>query len=253
MASGASDRVLPGLAGQVAGILRRHWRLALPPAAALGAGADAVLLLHRNLLGELLVGVLLAIGFELYVAYAELIVAADRRAPTRPRMRAMLRRALPLTPALVVASTVAVTLPLAAAGALVIPGLWLATRWSLFAPAIVHENLGPVAALRRSTTLVRGAFWPVAFAVTGSVLIEHAVIHATAHSAEPALGSAALGLVGAAIATAAVSGPAAFTISVVYERLASDVRAGPPLGRVHPRPANAARSRSAMSAIGGRD
>jgi hypothetical protein len=252
MARGASDRVLRGLAGQVAGILRRHWRLALPPAAALGAGADAVLLLHRDLLGELLVGVLLAIGFEIYVGYAELIVAADR-APGSPRMRAMLRRAMPLTPALVLSSTVAVTLPLAATGALVIPGLWLATRWSLFAPAIVHEGLGPAAALRRSATLVRGAFWPVAIAVTGSVLIEHAVIHATAHTAEPALGSAALGLVGAAVATAAVSGPAAFTISVVYERLASDVRAGAPLGRVHPRPADAAGSRSAVSATGGSD
>lgn len=252
MGRGASDRVLHGLAAQVVGILRRRWVLAVPPAALLGAGADAILLTHRDVLAEVAVGVLLAVGFEIYVAYAELIVAADRDG-TVTGMRATLRRALPFTPALVVASTVAVTLPLAATGALVIPGVWLATRWSLFAPAIVHERLPPRAALRRSSTLVRGAFWPVAIAVTGSMLIEHVVIHGTAHAAEPALGSRALGLIGAAIATALVSGPAAFTISIVYERLAAGVPAGRPVGRVHPRPDEGAGSRSALTATGGSD
>lgn len=193
----------------------------------LGAGADAVVLLHEHLAAEIAVGVLLAVAFELYVGYAELIVAADRGEPPRPSPFSMLRRAVPLTPALVGASLLAVTLPLAASGLLVVPGLWLATKWSLFAPAIVHERLGPTSALARSSTLVRGVFWPVAVAATGSLLIEHAVIHGTAHTAEPVLGSPLLGLVGAAVATAAVSGPAAFTISIVYERLAERVHAGP--------------------------
>jgi hypothetical protein len=192
----------------------------------LGAGADAVVLLHEHLAAEIAVGVMLAVAFELYVGYAELIVAADRGAPPRPSTLSMLRRAVPLTPALVGTSVLAVTLPLAASGLLVVPGLWLATKWSLFAPAIVHERLGPMSALARSSTLVRGVFWPVAVAATGSLLIEHAVIHGTAHTAEPALGSPLLGLVGAAVATAAVSGPAAFTISIIYERLAEGVHAG---------------------------
>jgi hypothetical protein len=236
---GAPQPVLPGLVREVGGILRRNWVLALPPAALLGAGADAVLLLHDNLLAEVLAGILLAIAFEMYVGYAELIVALDRGHAPRIGSGALLRRAMPLTVPLVLASIAGVTLPLAATGLLVIPGLWLLTRWSLFAPAIVHERLGPFAALSRSSQLVRGAFWVVFFTVTLSVLVEHAIIHGTAHTAEPALGSTAMGLLGAALATALVSAPAAFTISVVYERRIGDVYAGPAAGSVHHRPVEA--------------
>jgi hypothetical protein len=241
----APQPVLPGLPREIAGILRRNWVLALPPAALLGAGTDAVLLLHDHLIAEILVGVLLAIAFEMYVGYAELIVARDRGHTPQTGSRQLLRRAMPLTGPLVIASVVAVTLPLAATGLLVIPGLWLLTRWALFAPAIVHERLGPFDALARSSDLVRGAFWAVFISVTLSVLVEHAVIHATAHAAEPALGSIALGLVGAALATALVSAPAAFTISVVYERRIGDVYAGPASGSVHHRPAESPAGRSA--------
>jgi hypothetical protein len=103
--------------------------------------------------------------------------------------------------------------------------LWLMTRWALFAPAIVHEGLRPMVSLRRSSELVRGAFWPVLIAVTGSVLVEHAVIHATAQTAQPLLGPAWAGLIGAALATMIVSPPAAFTISLVYERRSEQAHA----------------------------
>jgi hypothetical protein len=234
VAAGASQRVLPGLAADVGGILRRHWIAAIVPAALLGAAADAVLLLHEHLIAEILAGLAIAVAFELYIGYAELIVGADRSPGPRPGILVLLARALPLTTGLVLASLVAVTLPLAATGLLVIPGLWLLTRWALFAPALVHERLGPWDALRRSSDLVRGAFWVVFGTVTLSVLLEHAVIHATAHEAEPALGSLALGLLGAALVTAAVSGPAAFTISIVYERLAAGVHAPPAIGEPAP-------------------
>jgi hypothetical protein len=230
-----SQRVLRGLAGEVGGILRRHWFAALIPAALIGAGADAVYFVRDDIAAEIAVGLALVIAFELYVGYAELIVAADRGPGVRPAITTMLWRALPLTPALVIASLEAVTIPLAATSLLVIPGFWLLTRWSLFAPAIVHEKLGPIASLRRSNALVRGVFWPVALAVSLSVLIEHAVIHATAHEAEPLLGSAVLAVIVAAAATAAVSAPAAFTISVVYERLAGEVHTGEDSGSTHPR------------------
>jgi hypothetical protein len=214
-----SQVVLPGLAGEVGGVIRRHLVAAAVPAAVLGAGADAITLVRHELGAEIVLGLVLAMAFELYVAYAELIVAADRAGGSRPPVARILWAATPRTLALVVASAVAVTLPLAATGLLVLPGLWLLTRWSLFAPAIVHERLAPMASLRRSAELVRGAFWPVALAVTGSVLIEHGVIHGTVHAAEPLTGSFALGLLGAALATMLVSPPAAFTISLVYERL----------------------------------
>jgi hypothetical protein len=241
----APQPVLPGLPREVAGILRRNWALALPPAALLGAGADALVLLHDHLLAEILVGVLLAIAFEMYVGYAELIVALDRGHAPRVGAGRLLHRAMPLTVPLVIASLAAVTLPLAAAGLLVIPGLWLLTRWALFAPAIVHERLGPLAALSRSSTLVRGAFWAVFISVTLSVLVEHAIIHTSAHAAEPLLGSTLMGLIGAGVLVALVSAPAAFTISVVYERRIGEVYAGPGTGSVHHRPAEPPAGRSA--------
>jgi hypothetical protein len=223
----ARPTVLRGLPGEVAGVLRRHWLAALIPAALLGAGADLIEILRHHLAAEIALGVLLAVLFEIYVGYAELIVGADRTDTPAPSITRLLHRALPFTAALVLASAVAVSLPLAASGLLLIPGLWLMTRWALFAPAIVHEGLGPLASLRRSSELVRGAFWIVFATVTVSVLVEHAVIHATAHTAEGLLGSPALGLVGAALAVMIVSPPAAFTISIVYERLERAARERP--------------------------
>ena len=247
MTASRSRLVLAGLPREVGGILRRHWVAAVPPAALLGALAGTLVLVRHDLGGEILIGLLLAVMFEIYVGYAEVIVAADRSTGPRPPIATMLRRALPMTVPLVLASLVAVSVPVAATGLLVIPGFWLLTIWSLFAPVIVHEKLGVRASLTRSRALVRGAFWAVAASVSLSVLVEHGVIHAAAHTTTDAAGSTLLGLAGAALATALVSGPAAFTISVVYERLAGDVRASPPHGGVHPRPADAPQSRSAMS------
>lgn len=231
MSGGSPNVVLRGLSREVAGVLRRHPAAALVPAAVLGAGADAVEVLRDHVDAEIALGLVLALAFDLYVGYAELLVAADRGEGPRPSVHELLRRAATVTPALLVASVIAVSLPLAATGLLVLPGLWLLTRWVLFAPAIVHEALGPRAALARSAALVRGAFWVVAGSATIAMLVEHAVIHGTAHNAEPALGSHLLGLAGAALATTAVSPPAAFTISIVYERRAAawrDARDGLP-------------------------
>ncbi|MDP9143156.1 MAG: hypothetical protein M3N43_00385 [Actinomycetota bacterium] len=44
--------------------------------------------------------------------------------------------------------------------ALIIPGLWLAGCFTMISPVIALENVGPVAALRRSFALVRGRWWP---------------------------------------------------------------------------------------------
>jgi hypothetical protein len=216
--TGSSGPLLGGLVGEVAGVLRRHKVAAVLPAIVLGAGADALELLRHDLSAQIAIGLLLALLFELYVGYAELLMAADHeREPVR--MRVLLRRATRATPPLVGASLIAVSIPLAATGLLVLPGLWLMTIWSLFAPAIVHERLRPRAALSRSAALVRGAFWAVAASVTVAVLVEHAVIHSTAHSTEPVFGSQWLALVITALAVGLVSPPAAFTISLVYERL----------------------------------
>lgn len=202
-------------------MIRRYPVALLLPAALLGATADTLQLVKQSPLAVVGVGLGLALAFELYVAYAErVLLEAERRAP-RIRVTRVVRSAVPLVPALLVASVVAVTLPLAATAALVIPGLWLATRWSLFAPAISKERLGPLAAIRRSSELVRGHFRMVFLTVTLSLLIEHAVIHGTAFSAEPLLDSRLAALIGAAVVITLVSPVAALTISVVYDRLAA--------------------------------
>lgn len=220
MSGGGARTLLRGLPREVAEVVWRHRVAALGPAAVMGAGADVVTVVGHHLGGEIAVGILLAVVFEMYVGYAELLIAADRRQGPRPSLRLLLRDAWLLTPRLLLTSVPAVGLPLMATGLLVVPGLWLLTRWSLYAPAIVHQNLSARQGLARSAELVRGNFWAVACSVTAALLIEHAVIHGTAHSAAPVLGSDALGLIAAALATAVVSPPAAFTISLVYERLA---------------------------------
>ncbi|HMS76982.1 glycerophosphoryl diester phosphodiesterase membrane domain-containing protein [Gordonia sp. (in: high G+C Gram-positive bacteria)] len=56
------------------------------------------------------------------------------------------------TPALAIAAVVVALTTL-------VPMVWLAVRVSLTLPALFTENLGPVAALRRSWTLTDGLFW----------------------------------------------------------------------------------------------
>ena len=221
-APGQPDAPLRSEWAHSAAIVRRHPVAALMPAFALGAGADSLQLVGSGIAAQVAVGVALAVAFELYVAYAERLLIEIEHENGRVEVAHLLRGALPILPPLLAAGLLAVTLPLAAAGLLVLPGLWLLTRWSLFAPAIAREGLGAVASLRRSNQLVRGRFWPVFGVVTIALLIEHGVIHVTALTADPLLGSQALALVAAALAVAAVSPIAAFTVSLVYGRLRKD-------------------------------
>jgi hypothetical protein len=43
---------------------------------------------------------------------------------------------------------------------LIVPGIWLAVRWSVAAPALLAEEIGPARALGRSFGLVKGRWWP---------------------------------------------------------------------------------------------
>jgi hypothetical protein len=54
--------------------------------------------------------------------------------------------------------------------------LWLLTHWSLFAPAIFREDLGPLAALRRSNELVEGHFELVFLTAAFAVILEEAIL-----------------------------------------------------------------------------
>ena len=205
------------LAWEVLSIMRRYPTALIVPAAGLGLVADALQLVEGTL-ATIGVSLALAVLFEGYVAYVERLVMAAESDPRAIRVFALTRRALPLVPALFLASLAAIALPLAASGLLVLPGLWLLTRWSLCAPAIARDNLGPVEGLRRSSGLVRGRFAFAFGAATLPLLVEHAVVHATALSSE-SLAPAPLAFVVAGVTVAGVSPFAALSVSLAFDRL----------------------------------
>lgn len=65
----------------------------------------------------------------------------------------------------------------------VIPGVVIFTLWSLVGPVVTIEDLTVGAAFRRSTALVRGAFWRTLLLVTVPIQIEQVALHAV-HYAE---------------------------------------------------------------------
>ena len=108
-----------------------------------------------------------------------------------------------------------------ATGLLVIPGAWLYTRWSLSIPAIRSEDLGPVAALKRSNELARGRFWFVFGTATLAFFLEEALIHAGALVGYLVSGSHTWGeWVGGSIIASLVIPLAALTTSVAYSSVA---------------------------------
>jgi hypothetical protein len=210
-----------GVWGQVVEVIRRYPSAAVAPAAVFGTAAAGLQFFADDVAGKVLLGLALAVAFEFYVAYLERLWSEFERGATRVSVVGLLRDGAPMVPSLLGASLLAVTLPLAASGLLVLPGLWLATRWSLFAPVISNEGSGPMAAIRRSNDLVRGHFWPVFVTVTLALLVEGGVIGAALRADSGVLAVAAAGL-----AVAAVSPPAALMISAVYARLADPPRRG---------------------------
>jgi hypothetical protein len=101
----------------------------------------------------------------------------ERRQPSRLRdVLGKLQQPIPIVPLVIVASTIALGTTAVATVLLVLPGLWLLTRWSLFASVIKTERLGPVPALKRSNRLVRGHFWAVFLTATLAFIFEAIVI-----------------------------------------------------------------------------
>lgn len=164
---------------QAGALIRRHPLPLLLPALFLGMLVEVPYLLKDSqyLEQDILAFLTQAFAFYLYIAYAEEVTLEAQTAEHIP-LRGVLRRLLlaaPVVPLVMVASVTAIALPTAAASLLVIPGLWLLTRWSLFAPAIVRERLGPLAALRRSYELVQGHFEVVFLTAAFAVIVEEAV------------------------------------------------------------------------------
>jgi hypothetical protein len=157
---------------------------------------------------------------SIYTAYAEEVAVDAERGSRRITMRSALhkmRQAAPVVPSIIIAAVAAITIPIAAVTLLVIPGLWLLTRWSLFAPAIVRERLGPVAALKRSSGLVRSHFELVFLTAALAIVLEEAGIHAGGVAGLIVTGSDTWGQwIGGWIATSLITPLAALATSVAY-------------------------------------
>src|SRR5215208_2673185 len=191
-------------------IIVRHPVATVAPALFLAPLSEAPYLLpdNRSYLELALLFIVESLAFYLYVAYAERITSEARRSPEPISVLRILRNlflAAPVVPIVAVASLAAIALPTASASLLVILGIWVMARWSLFAPVIVTELLGPLAALRRSNELVRGNFELVFLTAVFAVVLEEAVADAGTLGGDGAHRLGELGrMVGGAVATVMV-------------------------------------------------
>jgi hypothetical protein len=161
-------------------IIVRHPLATVAPALLLAPLSEAPHLLpdRRSYLELALLFIVESLAFYLYVAYAERMTSEARRSPEPISVLRILRNlflAAPVVPIVAIASLAAIAVPTASASLLVIPGIWVLARWSLFAPVIVTEFLGPVAALKRSNELVRGNFELIFLTAAFAVVLEEAV------------------------------------------------------------------------------
>jgi hypothetical protein len=206
-------------------IVGRHPVATVAPALLLAPLSEAPHLLpdRRSYLELGLLFIVESLAFYLYVAYAERLTSEARRSPEPISVLRILRNLLlaaPVVPIVAVASLAAIALPTASASILVIPGIWIMARWSLFAPVIVTELLGPVAALKRSNELVRGNFELVFLTAAFAVVLEEAVADAGTLVGLELTSSETWGQwLGGSVATIAILPVASFATALVYGHL----------------------------------
>jgi hypothetical protein len=207
-------------------IIGRYPLAVLAPAAVLGALGEvpAYLIGGRPLLDQALTLVTADIAYYLYLVYAEEIVRKAQRGVQRLGPRGVLDdliESAPFVPSVLVAALISLSVTTIATGLLVIPGVWLYTRWSLTTPVIREESLGPFAATRRSNDLVRSRFWLVFMTATVAYYLEGVVIHEGALVAGSFTGSQTWGawMGGSIVATLAMP-LAAFATSLAHSSVA---------------------------------
>ena len=190
------------------------------PALVVAAAADALTLSVHHPVAEVAVAVAIFVLFELYVAYVEhVLIELEHRGPP-VALAPVLVGTLASAASIIAAAVPGAIIELVATALLVVPGLWLLTRWSLAASVIAGEHLGPLRALARSNALVRGHMPAVFATATVAALTQSALIDATAIGDDPLFGSLAVALVVSALVAALITPPAAIITSVIYTRLA---------------------------------
>ena len=216
------------------GIIRRYPLASGFPAAALGmlGAAPYFFIVGRiNVREEILTSVTGAFAFYLYivyVAYAEEVTAEVERGVELITTRGILRmlwQASLVAPSAMGAAVAAIIIPRATIVLLVLPGLWILTRWSLFAPVISREHLGPVAALKRSNEVVRGHFELVFLTAAFAAVLEEVAVHAGGAAGLLVSGSDTWGQwLGSSIASVLIMPCAAFATSVTGIHLMTRTR-----------------------------
>jgi hypothetical protein len=223
--------------------IRGVWRAALTligkyplatllPAAVLGALGEvpAYLMEGRPLLDQSLTLATAYAAYYLYLAYAEGIVRNDSLGEQRDGLGGVfddLISALPFVPGVFVAALTVIFATSLATLLLVIPGLWLCTRWSLTTPIIRQESLGPLRAPLRSNRLVRGNFWFVFMTATAAYYMEGVITHGGAWVAGLVTDSHTWGeWVGGSIVAALVLPLAAFATSLAHASLETRAEGG---------------------------
>jgi hypothetical protein len=216
------------------GIIRRYPLASGFPAAVLGmlGAAPYYFMVGRiNVREEILTSATGAFAFYLYivyVSYAEEVTAEVERGVERITTRGalrMMREAWLVAPSAMAAAVAAIVIPRATIALVVIPGLWVLTRWSLFAPVISREHLGPVAALKRSNEVVRGHFELVFLTATFAAVLEEVAVHAGGVAGLLVFDSDTWGQwLGGSIASVLIMPIAAFATSVTYIRLMTHTR-----------------------------
>lgn len=120
-----------------------------------GAGEDG------SLLGSLLSLTVQIVGF-FWIQGVLVVLTADLRDGVADHsFGELFARVRPRLGALILAGVLAGIGILIGFILVIVPGLYLLTRWSLIAPAIVIENLSAGESFGRSHQLVRGRAWPV--------------------------------------------------------------------------------------------
>jgi len=127
----------------------------------------------------LLTGILSALGSVFYAGLIDRVVASDQRGHPEHTIHEVLRT-LPYR-RLIVADVLLVALTSVGLVLLVVPGVLAFTFFCLVGPLIVSEELGVLAAFRRSAALVRRHFWITLTLVSLPLGVEHELVEAIEH------------------------------------------------------------------------
>lgn len=156
------------------------------------------------------------------------LVTADARAGRdAPSLGETMQRLRPTLGALLPAGALAGAGVALGTLLVIVPGLYLATRWSMLAPALVIEGLGARASFRRSHALVKGRGWQVfgllVILLLMTIVASVVIVEILQLSGADLVGS----WIGSAVVNTIITPYAAIATTLVYFRLSARADADP--------------------------